>query len=108
MAKKPVTPAQIWQSWSGLGVLAFEAQSVINMRMLGMAGLWPVGKAENQKMLSEKPVAFAKASQAAAKMAASGGRPDEILAAAIAPLTRTARANRKRLTGGVGTRQKKS
>jgi hypothetical protein len=65
------------------------------MRLLGMSGAWPVGKGENRKMLSEKPPAFSKAATAAARKAASGGRPDQVLLAAVKPLTRTARANRK-------------
>lgn len=103
MARKQATPAQIWKAWSDLGSLAIEAQMVVTMRMLGMAGAWPVGKSENSRMVSEKPPAFARAAQAATAKALAGGRPDQILSTAAATLTRTARANRKRLVRGAGS-----
>ena len=97
MARKKASPADLWRTWAGLGMLAFEANAVVGMRVMGMNGLWPVGKGEDKKMLSEKPPAFARASVAAARKAASGGRPDQVLAAAVKPLAKVARANRKRL-----------
>ena len=107
MARKPANPVEVWQAYAGLGMLALEAQAVVNMRLLGMSGLWPVGRNENKKMVSEKPPAFTKAALAAAKKAASGGRPDQILAVAVKPLTQSARANRKRLaTKAVSGRKK--
>lgn len=108
MARKTVNPVAIWRAYAGLGMLAFEAQAVIGMRVLGMSGAWPVGKNENEKMLAEKPPAFARAATAAAKKAVSGGTPEQIITAAVKPLTRTARANRKRLVArAVTTRKKK-
>lgn len=53
MARKTVNPVAIWRAYAGLGMLAFEAQAVIGMRVLGMSGAWPVGKNENEKMLAE-------------------------------------------------------
>jgi len=108
MARKPANPVEIWQAYTGLGMLALEAQAVVGMRLLGMSGAWPVGKNENRKMLAEKPPAFARAATAAAKKAVSGGSPEQILTAAVKPLTRTARANRKRLVAkAVSGRKKK-
>lgn len=108
MARKRVNPVQIWQAYAGLGMLALEAQAVIGMRVLGMNGIWPVGKNENRKMLAEKPPAFARAAAAAVKNAASGGRPEQILTAAVKPLTRTVRANRKRLVAKAVSHRKKT
>lgn len=102
MARKQATPAQIWKAWSDLGALAMEAQMVVTLRTLGMAGAWPVGKSENSRMLSEKPPAFVRAAQAATVKALAGSRPDQILSAAATTLTKTARANRKRLVSGAG------
>lgn len=107
MARKQATPAQMFKAWSDLGTLAFEAQTVVSLRMLGMAGFWPVGKSEDSRMLSEKPPAFVRASAAATAKAFAGGRPDEILSAAATTLTKTARANRKRLVRGATTRKTK-
>jgi hypothetical protein len=108
MARKSVNPVQIWQAYTGLGMLALEAQAVIGMRLLGMNGAWPVGKNENRQMLAEKPPAFARAATAAVKKAASGGRPEQILTAAVKPLTRTVRANRKRLAAKAVSNRKKT
>lgn len=108
MRRKTANPVEIWQACAGLGMLAFEAQAVIAMRVLGMSGAWPVGKSENRKMLSEKPPAFAKAATAAARKAVSGARADQVLTAAVKPLTQTARANRKRLAARAVTRGKKA
>lgn len=108
MGRKPANPLGIWQAYAGLGMLAFEAQAVVGMRLLGMAGAWPVARTENRKMLSEKPPAFAKAAIAAARKAASGGSSDQILTAAVRPLTQTARANRKRLAAKAVSRGKKT
>lgn len=108
MARKTVNPVAIWQAYAGLGMLALEAQAVIGMRVLGMNGAWPVGKSENKKMLAEKPPAFAKAATAAARKAVAGGSPDQILTAAVKPLTKTARANRKRLAANAVSRRKKT
>jgi hypothetical protein len=108
MGRKPANPVEIWRAYAGLGMLAFEAQAVVGMRLLGMGGVWPVGKGENRKMLSEKPPAFSKAATAAARKAASGGRPDQVLLAAVKPLTRTARANRKRLAARTAIGGKKA
>jgi hypothetical protein len=69
MGRKPANPVEIWRAYAGLGMLAFEAQAVVGMRLLGMSGAWPVGKGENRKMLSEKPPAFSKAATAAARKA---------------------------------------
>lgn len=108
MPRKPVNPVKIWQAYAGLGMLALEAQAVIGMRLLGMSGAFPVDKSENRKMLAEKPPAFARAATAAAKKAVAGGSPEQILTAAVKPLTRTARANRKRLVSKAVSRRKKT
>ncbi|VVT21872.1 antifreeze protein [Hoeflea sp. EC-HK425] len=108
MRRKPANSIEIWRAYAGLGMLALEAQAVVGMRMLGMSGAWPVGKNENRKMLSEKPPAFSKAATAAARKAASGARPDQVLSAAVKPLAQTARANRKRLAAKAGFRRTKA
>lgn len=80
-----------------LSGLAWEAQMVVAMRMMGMAGLWSVASTENSAMASEKPEAFAKAASAAGKAAAAGKRGDEILNAWTGSLRRQTGANMRRL-----------
>mgnify|MGYP003707820909 CR=1 FL=1 len=87
----------LWRAGFEIGALALEAQAVIAMRMMGMAGLWPVTKSEGRRMILEKPEAFSNAAMAAAKRAIKGGRVDDVVSVATKSLTRKARANRKRL-----------
>lgn len=98
MARRKSTPFDIWRSSAELSALAFETHAVVTMRMMGMAGVWPVEKSENDRMVSEKHPAFAKAASAATKVAMQGGRMDEVVSAATKSLTTKARANRKRLS----------
>ncbi|APE44618.1 antifreeze protein [Sulfitobacter alexandrii] len=79
-------------------VLAFEAQTVMTLRLLAMNGLIPSRPGETGRMISEKLPAFGEAGIAAAAAALSGKLPDQVMSAALAPLSRKVRANRKRLT----------
>ena len=97
MAKRKSSPFDIWRSSMEFGALALETQAVVTMRMMGMAGIWPVEKSENDRMLAEKNPAFARAATAATAVAMQGGRMDEIVSAATKSLTTKARSNRKRL-----------
>ncbi|SNS34379.1 hypothetical protein SAMN04488078_101193 [Antarctobacter heliothermus] len=72
-----------------------EAQAVITMRVLGMAGLWSVKPDEATRMVREKVEHFPRAFQAATQAAIKGGDP---LGAAIGPLHRQTRANVIRLS----------
>jgi len=83
--------------WFQMAHLTAEAQMVIGMRMLGMAGMWPVTKAENNRMFSEKNDALreALAAQAAAMMI--GATPLAIATAGLKPYRRRTRANARRL-----------
>ena len=48
-------------------------------------------------MMNEKGPAMFKAYQAATQAAIAGGRPDQILTAAMVPVSKKVRANRRRL-----------
>lgn len=78
--------------------LLAESQMVVAMRLAGMAGLWPVETDETQRMMSEKGPALMGAAHDAQSAALAGLRLDEILLAAITPLTGAARDNRLRLS----------
>ena len=79
-------------------MIMVEAQNVIQMRMMGMAGLWSVDSQENSRMVAEKLDAMVQATTNAGNVTMAGGSPDEIAAAAIAPVRNATRANSERLT----------
>ncbi len=91
------TPIHYWANAMQFGYLMAEAQAVIAMRMMGMAGVWSVTPAEDGRMISEKVYAMTKATTDASKVALAGGTADQIAAAAIKPIRRKTRANAKRL-----------
>lgn len=97
MSKLP-NVANYMENAMELGMLLLEAQSVIQMRLMGMAGLWSVGPQENSRMVTEKLEAIVKSTTNAGEVTLRGGSPDEIAAAAIAPMRQATRANSRRLS----------
>ena len=91
-------PIQIWDNCRDLVELSFEANTVIGLRMMGLAGLWPVAPSEISRMITEKQFAFARSATAAGMSAISGNLPDQVLKAAIAPVRASTTANVKRLS----------
>lgn len=81
-----------------VGWLALETQSVVAMRLFGMAGLWSVAPSENSRMVSEKSRAFTQSLFDTQRAVWSGARPEQVAAAALAPIRRTTRANALRLS----------
>ena len=77
--------------------LICEAQTVATLRVMGMSGAIPARKGENSRMISEKSTAMIDAYAAGAKAAMAGESPDKIMSAAMAPVARKVKANRKRL-----------
>ncbi len=75
-----------------------EAQTVIGIRMMGMAGILPSAKGENLRMISEKQNAFAQSGIAAAGALMTGKSIAQAYGLALAPIGRTTRANSLRLT----------
>ncbi len=94
---KHPSPADIATLWVSYATLITEAHSVVAYRLLGMGGAWSVPRGENHAMLREKGPAFTEAMVASTMTAIKGGAPDKIMAAAIKPLSKKARSNRKRL-----------
>lgn len=76
-----------------------EAQTVIGLRMLGLAGVLPAAKNENLRMVTEKQRAFAEAGMAATTAMMTGAGPMGAWTAALRPIGRATRANSKRLSG---------
>ena len=96
-ARKGTDPFALARTGWTLGMLAWETQAVMTMRILGMAGAWSVLPTENARMVSEKAPAFVDAAQAATRTAMAGGRPEAVAAAWAGPLRRRTSANALRL-----------
>ncbi len=94
------SPLQLWTLGFRTGVMLAEAQTVIVLRVWGMAGLWPVSPSETTRMVAEKWPAFLHAYGAAGAAAMRGHGPHLIATAALSPIARKTRANSRRLVRG--------
>ena len=92
-----MTPAQMISLSMRTGMMLMEAQMVIGMRMMGMAGLWRVPPSETAKMSSEKVAAVSASAMATSKAILTGKSPAFIAEAALKPIARRTRSNAKRL-----------
>ena len=92
-----MSPHTLFTMQLGLWRFAMEAQAVIALRVLGMVGVLPAHRGENERMVAEKLPALIKANAAASQAIMTGKRPDQILSAWQSPLSRRMRANRRRL-----------
>ncbi len=90
-------PLALWSLAMQMGWITLEAQSVIAMRLWGMAGLWSVTPSENARMVSEKTAAFTRSGTAVAKALMAGQSAEDAVAAGLRPIRRTTRANSRRL-----------
>lgn len=91
------SPMAIWQSGFDAWRLLTEAQTVIALRMMGMAGLWTLSDGETTRMFTEKHQAFAQSALDGTRAAMRGAPPEAVLAAVVRPLGRKTSANAKRL-----------
>lgn len=97
-------PIEIIRLQLKMGLMLAEAQTVIAMRLMGMAGMWRVLPSENARMVSEKLAAAQDASLAATRAALQGKSPAVIADHALKPIRRRTSANVKRLARrGPGT-----
>ena len=78
--------------------LGVEAQTVVGMRMLGMAGLWPVAPSETSRMVTEKQFAMMDAINVTTNAALTGGLPETVLKDIIRQTRKRTSANMKRLS----------
>lgn len=92
-----MTPAQMINLSLKTGMMLMEAQMVIGMRMMGMAGLWRVLPTENARMSSEKVSAMGQSALAASTALMAGKSPVLIAEAALKPVARATKSNVKRL-----------
>ncbi len=84
--------------------LGVEAQTVMAIRIAGLAGLMALPPGEAMRMVEEKAPAFTDAWLKGAVAMASGAGVPAAMGVALKPLHRKAQANRKRLTK-TGTRR---
>ena len=94
-----MTPAQMASLSLKTGMMLMEAQMVIGMRMMGMAGLWRVLPSENGRMSSEKMSAATEVAMATSQALMAGKSPSVIAEAALKPIARRTKSNVKRLAG---------
>jgi hypothetical protein len=99
MARRTTLYDMMELGWAWSRLMA-ETQTVMTLRLLGMAGVWPVAPGENNRMVSEKAPAFARAQLAMTRAAMRGARPDQIIAAGLKPLGRKTGSNSRRLLKG--------
>jgi hypothetical protein len=96
------SPLRIWNAWCSLYLqaagLAWEAQGVVALRLLRMAGEGARGRhSEAHRMVTEKIAALAEA-QAAAVSAAVSGRDHRVAKKVLGVYKKRVRRNKKRLT----------
>ena len=91
-------PFQMMHLGAQTTMMLAEAQMVIAMRLLGMAGSWTVGRGENNRMVSEKSAAMLASSMAAGRAIMAGAGPQGVALAALKPIRAKTRANARRLT----------
>jgi hypothetical protein len=75
-----------------------EAQVVIALRLMGMAGVIPTSPGENARMVSEKVAAVQAAGVAMARAAMGGASATDVAAAGLKHVGRRTRANVRRLS----------
>lgn len=101
MARFP-TPFDFFRPTYTAGLMLMEAQMVIALRMLGLAGILPAAPGENMRMVTEKAQAAQEAGFAMARAIGAGADPGRIALAGLKPVRRRTRANAKRLSKAAG------
>ncbi|KFE35597.1 hypothetical protein [Thioclava atlantica] len=91
----PLAFVRIGMEAARIGV---EAQTVIAIRLAGLAGFWDLPPLEPFQMLSEKPVAAFEATEAATRALINGKGAHGALSASMAKIGRHTNANLKRLS----------
>jgi hypothetical protein len=90
----------LFKSWMDAVKFNLEVQSVIAMRLMKIAAGGATGAAESTKMVQEKAEASVAALTAGAVALAKGRSAKAATKAAMIPVKKRVRANRKRLSGG--------
>jgi hypothetical protein len=97
-ARHYMDPLQAMRIGFDAAKIGFEAQSVIAMRLAGIAGFWNVPENENVRMVQEKPLAVLEAGHAAFTALMNGHSPDRALSASMARIGHHTQSNLARLS----------
>jgi hypothetical protein len=77
--------------------LGVEAQNVITLRVMGLAGVWNTPIDESWRMMAEKPKTFIASGNEGAAAILAGKSAEKVVSATLEPLQQAARDNRLRL-----------
>lgn len=95
-------PLEMWNPWLALSaqtaLLGWEAQQVIALRLVRIAGGGARGRAETQRMMSEKFAAAVEAQAAVTASAIEGGADHRAGKKLLDVYGKRVRANRRRLS----------
>lgn len=91
------TPGEMMRLSLRTTMMLGQAQLVIGMRLMGMAGLWRVTPSETRRMVAEKVAAAQAGGAAGVRAAARGGSAAKVAEAMVAPAARKTRSNARRL-----------
>ncbi len=95
---KSCSAAEMMRLSMQITMMTIEAQSVVAMRLMGMAGGWNTTPGENKRMVREKSTAAIASGVAAGAAMLAGKSPAGIGLAATKPFRQKTRANAARLT----------
>jgi hypothetical protein len=103
-----LNPMQAWTDWCSLSLrtaqLSWEAQSIIAIRLMRLAGRGQGNQTEARRMVTEKVAALseaqssASASASAATAVIKGGKSHRVAKKVLGVYKKRVRANRRRLT----------
>jgi hypothetical protein len=93
------SPFDLFRPMLVMTQMMMEAQAVIALRLMGMAGAWPMAAGEPLRMVTEKARAAQDAGLAMARAAGSGASAGKVMLAGVKPVRRRTKANVGRLTG---------
>mgnify|MGYP006196103755 CR=1 FL=1 len=82
----PLTPHGYWRIVLQASQILTESHTVIALRLSGMAGLWPMGQAEADRMVAEKLKAGFDSVEAVLRSGLAGGTLPEMALAAMQPV----------------------
>lgn len=99
----PSTPVEMLKLTVRSTMMLAEAQTVIALRLMGMAGIWRLDRgcpAEQARMVAEKFSAAHEAGRAAGRAVMAGLSAAAVADQALKPIRRRTRANARRLAKG--------